>query len=219
MKFFKWTIIFFITFLSFNTYADSESFFEYEWSKENPQILHYVEKNKKRIVQQGNITYEKSSKYREFIENTAKEYGVPKEIFVLAALESEFNPKANNSNNAVGMWQFLKKTSTSMGLTVNDDIDERENWKKSTVAAIKYIKYLSENEFDGNYELGLLAYNAGSGRIKNSIEKYQTVDAWELIRLDKTLRKETREYLPKFIAYASYYSYLDEKNKKILSSN
>lgn len=212
----KWTIFIFFFIVSFNIKA--ETFFDYNWNQDDQILIDYVEKNKDLIIRHANDTYDKSSKYRTFIEQTAKEYGVPKEIFILAGMESEFNPKASSSN-AVGMWQFLKGTSQSMGLKVNSNIDERENWKKSTIAAVKYIKYLAEEEFNGDYELGLLAYNAGSNRIKNSIDKYQTANAWKLIKLDKSLRKETRDYLPKFVSYANYYAYLDEKNKKELNNN
>ena len=142
----------------------------------------------------------------------AKKEGVPKELFALAGVESGFNPNAVSNAGATGMWQFMKDTASDMGLR-GSGRDNRKNWEKSTVAAIKYIKYLAEEHFYGDYELAVLAYNAGVGKVKKAILKNQSADVWVLIKDKKTFKKESREYLPKFIAYANYYKYLDQEDK------
>lgn len=188
-----------------NTYA-----FEYEWSDNDPVLLDYVKKNKDDIVRISTMTYNKGQKYRKYIETMAEKEGVPKELFALAAIESGYNPTAVSHAGATGMWQFMKGTANDMGLRTSGK-DSRNNWEKSTVAAIKYIKYLAEDHFYGDYELAVLAYNAGLGRVKKGILKNQSADVWVIIKDTKTFRQESREYLPKFIAYANYYKYLDQK--------
>lgn len=186
--------------------------FEYEWSDDNPVLIDYVKNNREQIVKFSTATYNKGQKYRKYIEKMAKKEGVPIELFALAGVESGFNPNAISHAGATGMWQFMKGTASDMGLRSNGQ-DSRTNWEKSTVAAIKYIKYLAEDHFYGDYELAVLAYNAGVGRVKKGILKNQSADVWVIIQDKSTFKQESREYLPKFIAYANYYKYLDQKNK------
>lgn len=185
--------------------------FEYEWSDNDPVLLDYVKNNRDNIVKFSTATYNKGQPYRTYIEEMAKREGVPKELFALAGVESGFNPNAISSAGATGMWQFMKGTANDMGLR-NNGQDSRKNWEKSTVAAIKYIKYLAEEHFYGDYELAVLAYNAGVGRVKKGILRNQSADVWVIIKDTKTFKQESREYLPKFIAYANYYKYLDQNN-------
>lgn len=212
MKSFKWIASSFL--LMFSIGSQANDFFDYKWNQNDPLIYEFIDNNRDKIKVLGKSFYMRSTEYRNYIEEQAKEYGVPKEIFVLAAIESAYRTKVVSSGNAVGMWQFLKETSIDMGLTVNSKVDERENWKKSTVAAVKYIKYLADEHFMGNYELAILSYNAGLGRVKRAIYANQTADVWELIKDKKTFPKESREYLPKFIVYAHYFSYLDKENQE-----
>lgn len=212
MKAFKWIVSLFLLTVSISSQAGE--FFEYKWNQNDPSIYEYIDKNRDKVKKFGKSSYLKSSEYRAYIEEQAKEYGVPKEIFVLAAIESAYNTKAVSTGNAVGMWQFLRSTSLDWGLTVNSKVDERQNWKKATVAAVKYIKYLADEHFMGNYELAVLAYNAGLGRVKEGIYANQTADVWVLIKDKKTFTAEAREYLPKFIVYAHYFSYLDKESNE-----
>lgn len=186
--------------------------FEYEWTDNDPFLLDYVKNNREDIVRWATTSYGKGQKYRDYIETMAEKEGVPKELFALAGVESSFNPNAISQAGATGMWQFMKGTANDVGLRGNGK-DSRKNWEKSTVAAIKYIKYLAEEHFYGDYELAVLAYNAGVGRVKKAILKNQSADVWVLIKDTKSFQKESRDYLPKFIAYANYYKYLDQQNK------
>ena len=46
------------------------------------------------------------------------------------------------------MWQFMKPTAKDMGLIVNEKVDEREDWRKSTVAGLKYYDKNKKYEID-----------------------------------------------------------------------
>lgn len=202
-------LLFLSSILAFTNIAQA---FEYEWSDDDPILLEYVKNNREDIIRWASASYNKGQQYRDYIEAMAKKEGVPKELFALAGVESGFNPNAVSHAGATGMWQFMKGTASDMGLRGSGK-DNRKNWEKSTVAAIKYIKYLAEEHFYGDYELAVLAYNAGVGKVKKAILKNQSADVWVLIKDKKTFKKESREYLPKFIAYANYYKYLDQENK------
>jgi membrane-bound lytic murein transglycosylase D len=197
-----------------NSYANG---FEYNWTSKNDQIFRYANLNREHLVRQSESYYYRGLKYRNYIEKMAKKYDVPREIFALAAIESAFDPHAKSHANAVGMWQFLSGTAKDMGLNIGNGRDERHNWKKSTGAAMKYIKWLADEHFMGDYELAVLAYNAGPNRVKRAIVKNQTADVWKLIKDRKTFPKESREYLPKFISFVHLFAHMDEKYRQQLA--
>lgn len=198
----KIIFLFLIFFSSFSFAKD----LDYTWTNSHPILTNYIKKNSEKILNNGKYLFNNKEHYIDFIEQIAEENDVPKEIAIVAGIESSFNPKAISNAGAIGMWQFMEETAFDMGLSS----DERKDWKKSTEAAIKYLKWLSY-KFNGDYELALLAYNGGIGRVEKAIKKHNTIDPWILIE-KKALPKETMEYLPKFITYVYYYNYIN-KNK------
>ena len=123
---------------------------------------------------------------------------IPDEIKHLAIIESSLEVNAVSRTGAVGLWQFMKETAKIQGLSVNSNVDERKDPYLSTRAAYKYLTQLHK-EFD-DWTLALAAYNCGPGNVRKAIRKSQSRDFW---KLEKFLPKETRRYIPKFIA-ASY---------------
>ncbi len=191
--------------LSFSFLSASD--YDYNWTHDHPILIEYVKKNKESIKDWTPLKVKYSKKYHDFIYDTLKKEGVPKEIIILAAIESGFRTNVKSQAQAVGMWQFLESTGKEWGLKITENKDERNNWKKSTIAAARYIKWMAEKKFDGNYEMAILAYNAGIGNIQKMMEKYQTNDPWVLIGSGE-LNKESTEFLPKFLSYLHYYYYL-----------
>jgi len=127
---------------------------------------------------------------------------IPAEIALLPLLESGFDPMAVSKSNAVGLWQFMEKTSSYIGLRTDGVIDERRNIDKSTEAAIRHLRYLYKKF--GSWELALAAYNGGEGTISRAIESAGTKNIWELIRAG-ALPKETSEYIPRYAALMLIY--------------
>ena len=123
---------------------------------------------------------------------------IPDEVKHLAIIESSLEVQAISKTGAVGLWQFMKETAKLQGLSVNANVDERKDPYLSTKAAYKYLTRLHK-EF-GDWTLALAAYNCGPGNVRKAIRRSQSRDFW---KLEKFLPKETRRYIPKFIA-ASY---------------
>lgn len=140
---------------------------------------------------------ERGEALRPHIEQILKENEVPPELYYLAMIESGFVTHAKSRAKAVGVWQFMPGTARNYGLIVNNKVDERRNWIKSTEAAASYLKDL--NNVFGSWYLALAAYNAGEHRIVRSIMKGKTRDFWALAEAG-LLPKETLNYVPKFLA-------------------
>ncbi|OGQ55952.1 MAG: hypothetical protein A3J24_07295 [Deltaproteobacteria bacterium RIFCSPLOWO2_02_FULL_53_8] len=140
----------------------------------------------------------RSPAYMSMLQGILRENGMPEDISYIALIESGLNPKAKSRAKAVGMWQFIKGTGKKFGLRIDWWIDERMDPEKATHAAAKYFKNLYD-EFDSWY-LAAAGYNAGEGRVRSAVRKHRTTDFWQLATHKRPLRRETREYVPKYLA-------------------
>lgn len=141
----------------------------------------------------------RGSKYRMLIEKQLHSQGMPKELFYLAMIESGFIIRAKSHAGAVGPWQFIKGTGKRFGLSINSYVDERLDPIRATQAAIRYLRSL--HQVFNSWELAFAAYNSGESRVMNTIIRHGVRDYWKLIEM-KALPRETRNYVPKFIAAA-----------------
>ena len=133
------------------------------------------------------------------ISKILKQHNMPQDLVYLAMIESGFNNSAKSRARAVGPWQFIRPTGVRYGMTVDFWLDERRDTRKSTLAAIAYLKELYE-EF-GSWELAAAGYNAGENKVRRAIKKYHVSDFWEISR-HRFFKRETRDYVPKIMAAA-----------------
>lgn len=126
--------------------------------------------------------------------------GMPSDTVFLSMIESGFSPKAYSFAHAAGPWQFIRVTGTHMGLAVNYWVDERRDPVKSTYAASRYLLELYKTWHD--WHLAWASYNTGPGRVSRAIKRQQSRDFFVLTK-GRTLRWETRNYVPKLLAAAT----------------
>jgi membrane-bound lytic murein transglycosylase D len=140
---------------------------------------------------------ERGGRYREMIESTLREQGVPQELIYLAQAESGFHPLALSRVGARGMWQFMSSRARGYGLQHNLWVDERQDPEKATRAAAHHLKDLY-NQF-GDWYLAMAAYNSGPGGVQSAVKRTGYADFWELYKRN-VLPKETRNYVPIILA-------------------
>jgi membrane-bound lytic murein transglycosylase D len=143
---------------------------------------------------------ERTGRWFPTLKKIAEEEGMPPEIIYLAMMESGLNPNAVSKANAVGMWQFIASTGKMYDLEVGSWLDERRDVEKATRAAMRFLRDLHDDL--GDWHLALAAYNAGPGWIRRARRRagLDTGSYWEIRH---KLPKETRGYVPMFIATAT----------------
>lgn len=141
----------------------------------------------------------RSGRYIPVMKKIFQESGMPPDLVYLALIESGFNLRAKSRARAVGPWQFMKATGKRYGLRVDNWVDERRDPLLATEAAARYLKdlYLM---FESWY-LAASAYNAGEYKILRAIESTKTNNYWRICET-RTIRRETKDYVPKLIAAA-----------------
>ena len=134
-----------------------------------------------------------------FILNEIEARQLPTELALLPIVESAYQAFAYSPGRASGLWQIIPSTGRFLGLQQNWWYDGRRDLIDSTRAALTYLENLSD-QFNGDWELALAAYNAGPGTVRKAIKYNQKrnrqTDFWHLTKL----AKETRAYVPKLLA-------------------
>src|SRR5438309_4501645 len=143
----------------------------------------------------------RSTRYIPMMRKVLEREGLPLDLVYLAMIESGFSAYAYSFAKAAGPWQFVVGTSSRYGLLTDFWVDERRDPAKATVAAAKYLKDLKAR-FHGDWYLAWAGYNAGEGKISRAIRKEKTTDFCRMMGKGRTLRAETKHYVPKLIAAA-----------------
>lgn len=140
---------------------------------------------------------EKSSRFMPIVQKELQSVGLPQDLAYMVMIESGFDVNAKSSANAVGPWQFIAPTANRYGLQTTWWLDERRDFKKSTVSAVRYIRDLYK-EF-GSWYLVAASYNMGEAGLRRQIHKFHTLDFWRLSAIG-ALPAETMDYVPKILA-------------------
>lgn len=140
----------------------------------------------------------RSERYLPMLKDIFRQNGLPEDLAYIPLIESGFNPNARSRARAVGMWQFMQWTGRKYGLKIDLWVDERRDPEKATWAAARYFKDLYG--IFNSWHLAAASYNAGEGRVMRAMKKHKTDDFWVVARQKWALKRETRDYIPKYIA-------------------
>lgn len=146
--------------------------------------------------------------YFPLFEEALARYNLPSELRYLPIIESALNPKIVSRAGASGLWQFMHGTAKMYGLEINSYIDERNDPVKSTDAAARYLRDLYA--IYGDWHVVIAAYNCGPGNVNKAVRRSGgKQNYWEIY---SRLPKETRGYIPIFIAANYVMNYPQEHN-------
>lgn len=126
------------------------------------------------------------------IDRILENHDIPHDFRYLPVIESRLS-RATSHKGAGGYWQFMPATARALGLVVNDQVDERNDLVKSTVAACKYLRTLYSEL--GSWTLAAAAYNVGQGALQKELRRQETGSYYFL-----DLNTETERYLYRLVA-------------------
>ena len=135
-------------------------------------------------------------------------YNLPLELKYLPVIESALDPTAVSRKGATGLWQFMLSTAKRYNLKINSLVDERRDPIKASFAAAQYLNDLYK--VYGDWNLVIAAYNCGPTSLNKAIHRAGgSKDYWTIYPY---LPKETRGYVPAFIAANYVMNYYCEHN-------
>lgn len=146
--------------------------------------------------------------YYPMIEEMLDKFDIPLEMKHLAVVESALNPQAKSHAGAKGLWQFMYPTGKMFDLQVSSFEDDRFDPLEATIAACRYLRSL--HNIYNDWHLVLAAYNSGPGNVNKAIRRSGGhKDYW---KIRAYLPRETRGYVPAFIAVNYMMNYSQEHN-------
>lgn len=161
----------------------------------NPKVAYRME----RILEAHNYDnlqthklHRKAAEWFPVIEPILRSYGIPEDFKYVPLVESGLK-SGTSPKGASGYWQFMPATARHFGLRVDGKVDERQNVRKSTVAACKYIRSLY-SEF-GSWTLVAAAYNIGETRLKRHMSRQDEDNYFKM-----KLNRETATYVYKLVS-------------------
>ncbi len=174
----------------------------------NSVVREFIDRYAGRMRRSVSVMLGAENFYMPIFEEALESYGLPLELKYLPIVESALNPKAVSRAGATGLWQFMLVTGKQYGLEVNSLVDERQDPIKASFAAAHYLSDLYG--IFGDWNLAIAAYNCGPENVNKAIHRAGgEKDYWQIYPF---LPRETRGYLPAFIAANYIMNYYCEHN-------
>ena len=145
----------------------------FDHALDHPSVIYELEKyNDNQYV--INRLAKNGQRYLYYTVSESIKRDLPVELALLPFIESQFDPYAQSSTGASGIWQFILSTAREQKLKKNWWYDGRRDIVASTGAAYDYLTKL-HSKYD-DWLLAIAAYNAGPNRISKEIKKIELKD-------------------------------------------
>jgi len=174
----------------------------------NPIIRTYIDLYTVKKRRQVEYMLGMSNYYFPIFEQVLGANNLPYELKYLSIIESALNTTIVSRMGAAGLWQLMIGTGRMYGLEINSLVDERLSPQKATNAAAHFLKDLYS--IYGDWNLVIASYNCGPGNVNKAIRRAGGKrDYWAIYPY---LPRETRGYVPIFIAANYALNYASEHN-------
>ena len=138
------------------------------------------------------LSLKRANRYFPLIERILKEQNIPDDFKYLAIIESGLS-QAVSPVGAQGFWQFMPFTAKEFNLEMSEEVDERLNIEKSTIAACEYLRIAQNNLKD--WLLTAASYNRGIRGVKSDMQ-WQGTNHY----FDTQMNNETGRYAYRILA-------------------
>ena len=174
----------------------------------NEVVQHFIDRYSNNLRRRVSYMLGAGNFYVPIFEEALDYYGLPLELKYLPVIESALDPTAVSPVGAAGLWQFMLTTAKRYNLEINSVVDERCDPIKSSYAAAHFLSDLYK--IYGDWNLVIAAYNCGPENINKAIHRADgQADYWKIYPY---LPRETRGYVPAFIAANYVMNYYCEHN-------
>jgi soluble lytic murein transglycosylase len=126
----------------------------------------------------------------------------PNLTLALIRQESAFNPNARSRAGALGLMQLMPNTARRFGRVTNQQILQPT---RNIQLGTRYFRMLLQR-YDGDAELALAAYNAGSNAVDGWLKRYTMED--RILFIDMIPFAETRSYVSLIARNYFWYNHL-----------
>lgn len=134
----------------------------------------------------------RANRYFPEIEKILKKEHIPSDFKYLAVIESNLS-EVTSPVGANGFWQFMPFTAKEYHLEINNEVDERLDLTKSTIAACQFIR--NSHDIFGNWINACASYNRGIGGVQSDMNWQETNHYF-----DTDMNNETGRYVFRIIA-------------------
>ncbi|MCL2191385.1 MAG: LysM peptidoglycan-binding domain-containing protein [Treponema sp.] len=137
--------------------------------------------------------------YIPFVKSEIERLGLPPELVVVPFIESDYIGTAVSRSGATGIWQFMMNSIDPFGIRVNETLDERRDFRRSTVGALRKLEGHYRNF--GCWAMAFAAYNMGPNGLRRAAQRAGTFDYWDLAAR-REISQETTRFVPRIVAAA-----------------
>ncbi|MEZ4725422.1 MAG: lytic transglycosylase domain-containing protein [Candidatus Kapaibacterium sp.] len=155
----------------------------------DPELRERAEREFLLLMQQTGqvlLYFKRSERYFPLYETYLKRFNLPDDLKFVSVAESALY-MSRSSAGAEGLWQIMPATARSLGLRVDEYVDERRHPEKSTIAGLQYLSE-GHKQFK-SWALAIAGYNRGKNGIANDLN-FQMKDKYT----DLYLNEETSRY-------------------------
>ena len=158
----------------------------------------YIDTYTNRMKRSVAVMLGASNFYMPIFEEALERYDLPYELRYLPVIESGLRPDVTSHAGAAGLWQFIPAAGKQYGLEINTLVDERRDPIKSSEAAAHLLSDLYKRF--GDWSLAIAAYNCGEYNVQKALIRAGGKEGGDFWSIYNYLPRETRGYVPAFIA-------------------